>query len=87
MAKRVLFVHGRKDATFPFVSSHRLFRTLCQWDVPDVNMKVYANLRRIDPTVALLSPPAPLTQSLLEDVRGIIWETDQDKATESPNLT
>ncbi|KAJ1920970.1 hypothetical protein H4219_001023 [Mycoemilia scoparia] len=82
MAKRALFIHGRKDATFPFLSSHRFFRSLCNWDVPDVNMKVYANLRRIDPTVALLSPKAPLTQSLLEDIRGIILDLDQEKGEE-----
>ncbi|KAJ1675038.1 hypothetical protein EV182_002055 [Spiromyces aspiralis] len=78
LARRVLFIHGRKDTTFPFASSHGLFRTLCQWDVEEVNMKVYANLRRVDPTVALLSPTAPLTMSLLDDIRGIILEDEED---------
>ncbi|KAJ2531382.1 hypothetical protein EV175_007225, partial [Coemansia sp. RSA 1933] len=50
----------------------RLFRELCEIDVPDVNMKIYANLRRVDPSIALLAPSSALAMSLLEDIRASV---------------
>ncbi|KAJ1852583.1 hypothetical protein GGH12_002634 [Coemansia sp. RSA 1822] len=71
-ASSVLLIHGRRDSTFVLQQSQRLFRELCEIDVPDVNMKIYANLRRVDPSIALLAPASALAQSLLEDIRSSV---------------
>ncbi|KAJ2726790.1 hypothetical protein GGI07_000301 [Coemansia sp. Benny D115] len=68
----VLLIHGKRDSTFVLAQSQRLFRELCEIDVPDVNMKIYANLRRVDPSIALLAPASALAQSLLEDIRASV---------------
>ncbi|KAJ2788849.1 hypothetical protein H4R21_006897, partial [Coemansia helicoidea] len=68
-AANVLLIHGKRDSTFVLQQSQRLFRELCEIDVPEVNMKIYANLRRVDPSIALLAPASALAQSLLEDIR------------------
>ncbi|KAJ1654167.1 hypothetical protein GGF38_004993, partial [Coemansia sp. RSA 25] len=67
--RAALLVHGRHDSTFELAQSQRMFRELCAVGVPDVQMKVYANLRRVDPAIALLAPRSALAQSLLEDIR------------------
>ncbi|KAJ2156251.1 hypothetical protein GGF46_005313 [Coemansia sp. RSA 552] len=71
-AASVLLIHGKRDSTFVLAQSQRLFRELCEIDVPDVNMKIYANLRRVDPAIALLAPASALAQSLLEDIRSSV---------------
>ncbi|KAJ2269302.1 hypothetical protein EV176_004662 [Coemansia sp. RSA 451] len=35
-------------------------------------MKIYANLRRVDPSIALLAPASALALSLLEDIRSSV---------------
>ncbi|KAJ2601054.1 hypothetical protein H4R99_003120 [Coemansia sp. RSA 1722] len=71
-AHSALLIHGKRDSTFVLAQSQRLFRELCEIDVPDVNMKIYANLRRVDPSIALLAPASALAQSLLEDIRASV---------------
>ncbi|KAJ2880433.1 hypothetical protein FB639_002832 [Coemansia asiatica] len=71
-AHSALLIHGKRDSTFVLAQSQRLFRELCDIDVPDVNMKIYANLRRVDPSIALLAPASALAQSLLEDIRASV---------------
>ncbi|KAJ2710354.1 hypothetical protein H4R19_003787 [Coemansia spiralis] len=71
-AASVLLIHGKRDSTFVLQQSQRLFRELCEIDVPEVNMKIYANLRRVDPSIALLAPASALAQSLLEDIRSSV---------------
>ncbi|KAJ2804290.1 hypothetical protein H4R20_002564 [Coemansia guatemalensis] len=71
-ASSVLLIHGKRDSTFVLNQSQRLFRELCEIDVPEVNMKIYANLRRVDPSIALLAPASALAQSLLEDIRSTV---------------
>ncbi|KAJ1892015.1 hypothetical protein LPJ66_006597 [Kickxella alabastrina] len=71
-AHSVLLIHGKRDSTFVLTQSQRLFRELAEIDVPDVNMKIYANLRRVDPSIALLAPASALAQSLLEDIRASV---------------
>ncbi|KAJ2765335.1 hypothetical protein IWQ57_004817, partial [Coemansia nantahalensis] len=71
-AANVLLIHGKRDSTFVLQQSQRLFRELCEIDVPEVNMKIYANLRRVDPSIALLAPASALAQSLLEDIRSSV---------------
>ncbi|KAJ2784664.1 hypothetical protein H4R18_000955 [Coemansia javaensis] len=71
-AASVLLIHGKRDSTFVLQQSQRLFRELCALDVPEVNMKIYANLRRVDPSIALLAPASALAQSLLEDIRSSV---------------
>ncbi|KAJ1666441.1 hypothetical protein EV178_002228 [Coemansia sp. RSA 1646] len=71
-AQSALLIHGKRDSTFVLGQSQRLFRELCEIDVPDVNMKIYANLRRVDPSIALLAPSSALAMSLLEDIRSSV---------------
>ncbi|KAJ1990357.1 hypothetical protein GGI25_005203 [Coemansia spiralis] len=71
-AQSVLLIHGKRDSTFVLAQSQRLFRELCEIDVPDVNMKIYANLRRVDPSIALLAPSSALAMSLLDDIRSSV---------------
>ncbi|KAJ2609944.1 hypothetical protein H4S08_003830 [Coemansia sp. RSA 1365] len=71
-ASSVLLIHGKRDSTFVLNQSQRLFRELCEIDVSEVNMKIYANLRRVDPSIALLAPASALAQSLLEDIRSSV---------------
>ncbi|KAJ2393885.1 hypothetical protein GGI23_004910 [Coemansia sp. RSA 2559] len=71
-AQSALLIHGKRDSTFVLAQSDRLFRELCDIDVPDVNMKIYANLRRVDPSIALLAPSSALAMSLLEDIRSSV---------------
>ncbi|KAJ1732338.1 hypothetical protein LPJ72_003469 [Coemansia sp. Benny D160-2] len=71
-AQNVLLIHGKRDSTFVLGQSQRLFRELCEIDIPDVNMKIYANLRRVDPSIALLAPSSALAMSLLEDIRASV---------------
>lgn len=68
-ARNALLIHGRRDSTFVMAQSERMFRELCAVGVPDVNMKIYANLRRVDPAIALLAPQSALAQSLMDDIR------------------
>ncbi|KAJ1960476.1 hypothetical protein GGI12_003777 [Dipsacomyces acuminosporus] len=75
-ARNVLLIHGKRDSTFVLQQSQRFFRELCSIDVPDVNMKIYANLRRVDPSIALLAPSSALAQSLLEDIRASVSPPD-----------
>ncbi|KAJ2383014.1 hypothetical protein GGI05_005460, partial [Coemansia sp. RSA 2603] len=67
-AQSVLLIHGQRDSTFVLAQSQRMFRELCDVDVPRVDMKIYANLRRVDPAIALLAPRSPLAVSLLADI-------------------
>ncbi|PVV01584.1 hypothetical protein BB560_003993, partial [Smittium megazygosporum] len=85
-AKRVLIVHGQKDSTFPLELAQKLFQEFCLMDMDDVNMKVYANLRRIDPSVILSVQDALLAKSFLEDIRSAIFvdESDVENETENP---
>ncbi|OMJ28852.1 hypothetical protein AYI69_g1664 [Smittium culicis] len=80
-AKRVLIVHGQKDSTFPLDLSQQMFQEFCLMDMDDVNMKVYANLRRIDPSVILSVQDASLAKSFLEDIKSAISSTDNDSDT------
>ncbi|KAJ2018442.1 hypothetical protein IWW57_005231 [Coemansia sp. S610] len=80
--RSVLLIHGRLDSTFELAQSQRMFRELCAVGVPDVQMKIYANLRRVDPAIALLAPRSALAQSLLEDIRASVKNQDTQP---SPN--
>ncbi|OLY81561.1 putative isoprenylcysteine alpha-carbonyl methylesterase ICMEL1 [Smittium mucronatum] len=80
-AKRVLIVHGQKDSTFPLDVSQQMFQEYCLLDMDDVNMKVYANLRRIDPSVILSVQDASLAKSFLEDIKAAISPFDSDSDT------
>ncbi|KAJ2743979.1 hypothetical protein GGI20_003333 [Coemansia sp. BCRC 34301] len=51
-----LLIHGRHDSTFELAQSQRMFKELCAVGVNDVQIKIYANLRRVDPAIALLAP-------------------------------
>ncbi|KAJ1951043.1 hypothetical protein EC988_004167, partial [Linderina pennispora] len=81
-ARNVLLIHGKRDSTFILQQSQRLFRELCSIDVPDVNMKIYANLRRVDPSIALLAPSSALALSLLEDIRASVTPHDSMSDTD-----
>ncbi|PWA00601.1 hypothetical protein BB558_003329 [Smittium angustum] len=80
-AKRVLIIHGQKDSTFPLEMSQKLFQEFCLMDMDDVNMKVYANLRRIDPSVILSVQDASLARSFLEDISAALALDDSDNNT------
>ncbi|PVU94107.1 hypothetical protein BB561_002796 [Smittium simulii] len=86
-AKRVLIVHGQKDSTFPLELSQKLFQEFCLMDMDDVNMKVYANLRRIDPSVILSVQDAYLARSFLEDIKSALFidETEDENTKTKDN--
>ncbi|KAJ2367644.1 hypothetical protein H4S02_002906 [Coemansia sp. RSA 2611] len=86
-AASALLIHGKRDSTFVLQQSQRLFRELCEIDVPDVNMKIYANLRRVDPAIALLAPASALAQSLLEDIRSSVAPPGADRAVYGNSIT
>ncbi|KAJ1723017.1 hypothetical protein LPJ53_002635 [Coemansia erecta] len=78
-AQSVLLIHGQRDSTFVLAQSQRMFRELCDVDVPRVDMKIYANLRRVDPAIALLAPGSPLALSLLGDIGASLEKVREDE--------
>ncbi|ORX97667.1 hypothetical protein K493DRAFT_406876 [Basidiobolus meristosporus CBS 931.73] len=72
LPSRMLIVHGDKDNIVPLHSARTFFNQLCKVGIADVKLKIYSNMKHINPAIGFLAQTTPFCVSLLNDVESFV---------------
>ncbi|KAK9721545.1 hypothetical protein K7432_003351 [Basidiobolus ranarum] len=72
LPSKMLIVHGDKDNIAPLHTARSFFNQLCKVGISDVKLKIYSNMKHINPAIGFLAQTTPFCVSLLNDVESFV---------------